>query len=335
MVIGGKMENLSYWIFTSGEKGIHELDWGIKFASPLMDKASVLDIRYRALLKEFALMPNLIRPEDNNAGLLLLPGENNTALLGFVFAGVDHKQRPNTSALVCVIPENLRKTMQVNEIVELLSKCNDLERIAQINSVERPDFLRLDEISAEKEKIFQYDINLVWPGETDCYLCINGEFLHFTRPAPQKKSLDLNSNKKKLMIVTVLGLLAVVGIVLYSLTGKTTVDVSNYLATNVISPDIKVKTETSELTVATATLPKNMENPQVLGLKKSDDSDKTEEIVLRNSHEQLREQDFSALENFDTVNQSPKSNGFFLAVSFFISSLTATIKSSLFLPDNS
>ena len=79
-----KMRNLYYFVFTSGEEGVHGLDWGIKFSSKVLGDAVNLDINYRELLKKFALSPSLERPnKDNDIGLLLLPN-NSSKLLIFI-----------------------------------------------------------------------------------------------------------------------------------------------------------------------------------------------------------------------------------------------------------
>lgn len=189
------MKNLSYWIFTSGEKGIHGLDWGIKYASPILTNRSsldvsyrALDVKYRALLEEFSLTPRLSRPDDDKAGLLLLPGENNSALLGFIFPSTDHQQRPNTSTVVCVVPEDLKQTMNVSEAVRCIWCNNDIECIAQQNSSERPDFLQFYEDSAavtKATKILNFNSQLKWPGENDGYIQINERITKLARPIPR------------------------------------------------------------------------------------------------------------------------------------------------------
>ncbi|MBQ6773881.1 MAG: hypothetical protein IJP48_07485 [Synergistaceae bacterium] len=47
------IKNLLYWVFTSGERGIHGLDWGVKHASEYLDDRQKLDSDYRALLRDF------------------------------------------------------------------------------------------------------------------------------------------------------------------------------------------------------------------------------------------------------------------------------------------
>ncbi|MBR0279116.1 MAG: hypothetical protein IJQ75_03955, partial [Synergistaceae bacterium] len=88
---------LPYWVFTSGENGIHGLDWGIKSASePLGDK-NALDVEYRAALREFSLSPSLIRP--NETGLIVIPFRESEYIAGFIFPGTDHGGRLNTSTV--------------------------------------------------------------------------------------------------------------------------------------------------------------------------------------------------------------------------------------------
>ena len=72
-------KNLAYWVFTSGEEGVHGLDWGIKHASKSFADQRKLDSRYRLLLKDFSLSPSLEREQEREqerpkkAGLILLP----------------------------------------------------------------------------------------------------------------------------------------------------------------------------------------------------------------------------------------------------------------------
>ena len=52
----------NYWVFTSGEEGEHGLGWCVKFASPSLLNLKIsarkdLDVKYRALLKDFNLPP--------------------------------------------------------------------------------------------------------------------------------------------------------------------------------------------------------------------------------------------------------------------------------------
>ena len=58
-------KNLAYWVFTSGEEGVHGLDWGIKHASKSFADRYKLDSRYRSLLEDFSLSPSL---EQERAG---------------------------------------------------------------------------------------------------------------------------------------------------------------------------------------------------------------------------------------------------------------------------
>ena len=39
-------KNLAYWVFTSGEEGVHGLDWGVKHASKSFPDRYKLDSRY-------------------------------------------------------------------------------------------------------------------------------------------------------------------------------------------------------------------------------------------------------------------------------------------------
>ena len=108
---------LEYFIFTSGEKGIHGFDWGVKFSSYSLKNPHELDEYYRKTLSEFNLSPSLERPE--NFGLLLIPFDDEN-LLGFIFPGHDLKGRPNTIIIACKIPDEISKRFNVNEVVKNL-----------------------------------------------------------------------------------------------------------------------------------------------------------------------------------------------------------------------
>ena len=91
------MKNLRYRVFTSGEQGIHGLDWGIKHASEYFADSQQLDTEYRALLKEFGLLPSLERPADE-VGLIFLRWKGEDFIAGFIFSGTDHGDRPTLPA---------------------------------------------------------------------------------------------------------------------------------------------------------------------------------------------------------------------------------------------
>ena len=172
-------KNLAYWVFTSGEEGVHGLDWGIKHASKSFADRYKLDSRYRSLLKAFSLLPSLERPRKG-AGLILLPWQgqgkdgDEGALMGFIFPGNDHKGRPNTTTVACVVPADVVHDLTLSEVVRALWSSNDLERIARRNSV-RPDTLFLDEKPPSAAEVpLPIPPSLKWPGKDVGYLMMDG-----------------------------------------------------------------------------------------------------------------------------------------------------------------
>jgi len=173
-------KNLAYWVFTSGEEGVHGLDWGIKHASKSFADRYKLDSRYRSLLKAFRLLPSLERPRKG-AGLILLPWQgggkdrDEGTLMGFIFPGSDHKGRPNISTVACVVPVDVVRVLTPSHVTRALWSSNDLERIAQKNSV-RPDTLYLDEekTSSTREVPLPLFPSLKWPGKDVGYLMVDG-----------------------------------------------------------------------------------------------------------------------------------------------------------------
>ena len=173
-------KNLAYWVFTSGEEGVHGLDWGIKHASKSFPDRYELDSRYRSLLKAFSLLPSLERPRKG-AGLILLPWQgggkdrDEETLMGFIFPGSDHKGRPNISTVACVVPVDVVRVLTPSHVTRALWSSNDLERIAQKNSV-RPDTLYLDEEKASSTTEVPLPLfpSLKWPGKDVGYLMVDG-----------------------------------------------------------------------------------------------------------------------------------------------------------------
>lgn len=176
---------LPFWVFTSGEEGVHGLDWGIKHASSAFTDRYELDARYRSLLRGFSLPPSLERPQ-NGVGLVLLSWQE-SFLLGFLFPGNDHQGRPNISAVVCSVTPDIARTLRPSEVVRDLWSANDLERIARPNA-QRPDSLRLSGgPSSSVTGPCPYAPTLNWPGKDRGYLMIDGNVreLEYLYPTPK------------------------------------------------------------------------------------------------------------------------------------------------------
>ncbi len=186
------MRTLSYWVFTSGEEGVHGLDWGVKYASPVLGNPHDLDGRYRALLSEFSLSPNLERP-DGGVGLLLLPWQSGT-LLGFVFPGQDLKGRPNTIAILCVVPVDLRGSISIRETARRIWSGNDLREISQ-RGTSRPVSLVIGNEPAPSESYpFVASSALMnWPTQEKGYFSINSNIRELPRVSPSKNEERLTT----------------------------------------------------------------------------------------------------------------------------------------------
>ena len=174
------IKNLRYWVFTSGENGIHGLDWGVKHASEYFADRQKLDTDYRALLKDFGLPPSLERPADE-VGLILLSWNKSDYIAGFIFAGMDHGDRPNTSSVICVIPGELVGRKSVNETLKSVWGKNNIAEIARKNAQHRPDTLRLegDSLVAGNAPYFRSPVN--WPGINNGWLQIDGKQRELSR----------------------------------------------------------------------------------------------------------------------------------------------------------
>lgn len=209
------IKNLRYWVFTSGENGIHGLDWGIKHASEYFLDRQQLDTDYRALLKDFGLPPSLERPAEE-VGLILLRWKREDFIAGFIFAGTDHGDRPNTSSVVCLIPSELIGRKSVNKLIRDICTKNNIAEIARKNSQDRPDTLRLEGDSVFIENIPCFKNSVSWPSYYNGWLQIDGnqrELLSVNAPvsAEENKTTELKktSGRKFTNIFLVLMVAAV------------------------------------------------------------------------------------------------------------------------------
>lgn len=104
---------IPYFIYSSGEKGIHGLDWGIKFISTSWGTAVEADLLYRTLTDRYGLRPSLERPNDGEFAFLILPvskGSFNGYLFGMVQPYRDSNaqgNRPNIGLIACMISHNV------------------------------------------------------------------------------------------------------------------------------------------------------------------------------------------------------------------------------------
>ena len=182
---------LSYWVFTSGEKGIHGLDWGVKFASETFTDKYALDVEYRAVLKNFSLNPSLKRPQKS--GFLVLPFRNSEYIVGFIFPGIDHGGRFNTSSVIALVPREISVHKTVSKLLELIYCANDIPNIARKNSDTRPDFLTFDENLTGKFSAVPE--NLRWPERNEGYISADGDLERLVR-TEEFEVVDVESDSR-------------------------------------------------------------------------------------------------------------------------------------------
>ncbi len=224
---------LNYFIFTSGEKGVHGFDWGVKFLSAKnsLQNPHNLDEFYRKTLSEFNLSPSLERPE--NIGVLLIPFADEN-LLGFIFPGHDLKGRPNTITIACKIPDEISKRFNVNDAVKILWNSNNITQISKNN---RPDTLAFnDEISSANEFPF---VNLTaWPNVNNGYIVIDGKVRELHREIEPKK-IKPRSNKTWIVLAGVL----FAGLIIFYGASKFSSPAKKILPTTITPPTPDIHTE--------------------------------------------------------------------------------------------
>ncbi len=240
------IKSLHYWVFTSGEQGIHGLDWGIKHASEYFPDRQKLDTDYRALLKDFGLPPSLERPA-NEVGLILLPWNKSDFIAGFIFPGTDHGERPNTSSVICIIPSELVGTKSINEMLREIWCKNDISEIARKNSQNRPDTLRIywEDISRDVAPHFIGSIS--WPGVNNGWLQIDGELKELSRVNSVQSSVARNKvktrsqRKTKSLLVLIAVIVAFAGAKMFTRNSGVPVDVQTS-----VSSDISVENTSND-----------------------------------------------------------------------------------------
>ena len=201
------IKNLRYCVFTSGENGIHGLDWGVKHASEYFADRQKLDTDYRALLKDFGLPPSLERPADE-VGLILLLWNKSDYIAGFIFAGMDHGDRPNTSSVICVIPGELVGRKSVNETLKSVWEKNNIAEIARKNAQHRPDTLRLEGDSLVAGNVPYFRSAVSWPSINNGWLQIDGKQRELSRvnavtPPVVKEEIKPSGGRLKIIVALV------------------------------------------------------------------------------------------------------------------------------------
>ena len=203
---------ISYFVFTSGEDGENIMDWGVKHSSASLGNRKTLDNEYQSLLAEFGMPPSLEIPHGNSVNILLLPYNNGSALLGYVFPLTDHKGRPNTSSILCVIPPSLQDN-RVREIARRIWGSNDLREISKHGTV-RPDRLKISD-SLATGGTYPFVIRN-WPKDDTGYFSANSNIRVLDRVAVEVEpdepiQEEVRSEKKhSRLIVALIAVIVVV-----------------------------------------------------------------------------------------------------------------------------
>lgn len=211
---------LSYWVFTSGEKGIHGLDWGIKFASESFTDKYALDVEYREALRKFSLSPSLKRPKES--GIIVLPFRDSEYIAGFIFPGTDHGGRLNTSSVIALIPREIPRRITADELLGRIWCANDIPNIARKNSDARSDFLTLAENFTGKFPA--YGENLRWPSRNEGYISADGDFETLAR-TEEDETVEPESEfhtSKTGIIIACIAIIAVIAGGIFMFTGNDT-----------------------------------------------------------------------------------------------------------------
>jgi hypothetical protein len=219
-----------YFIFTSGEKGLKDRDWAVKFCSHALGSLEKVDFFYYETTSQFQLDPRLERPDskDNEFGIIALPWSRYHMMLGMILPYSDHPtqgQRPNISLLAIVLPgryleneltpESLTTFLWESELWKLALRVEDRpEKLKQ-----RPELLSIPISSSVNKGI---SLNRVqWPSQGKGTLYINGQFrlLEFSPPSFQKKSIPLTtigpSKQKTKLFISNPRFFAIIGILIF------------------------------------------------------------------------------------------------------------------------
>nr|HPQ38654.1 hypothetical protein [Synergistaceae bacterium] len=185
---------IPYFVFTSGEKGVSRLDWGVKFASSglspsrdAMKRNTEIDKAYEQICEAFSCRRSLERPKTStHPGFLILPWRGSEVLLGYIFPYKDLKPytdqelRPNISLVGAIVSFSQRSSFpSLSDFVRELSRQNPLEKIAKRGwgKEERPDFLSLEKGKAPSSgdfEAFTLPQDISWPERNRGVLAVNG-----------------------------------------------------------------------------------------------------------------------------------------------------------------
>ena len=151
-----------YFIYTSGEKGMHGLDWGVKFVSSSWGTPADTDLLYRTLTERYGLRPSLERPNDGESGFLILPVSKGS-FQGYLFGMVQpyrdsdaQGNRPNISLIACLISKSLVREsgMTPGQISSALFQRKGLKTIGFRQEARHPDF-------SERPPHIEFDVSSI------------------------------------------------------------------------------------------------------------------------------------------------------------------------------
>jgi hypothetical protein len=197
--------SVPYFIFTSGEKGLHGLDWGVKYVSPNWDKPETINRLYTDLAKQFGLSPGLKIPEKNGYGLILMPlapPSQTQALMGVFWPYHDSKsqgRRTNIALICCKVPASRlrQKGITPDQVANALMRIPGFETLALRKEdrppeyQHRPEHLNLDESLLESMEIESEKLPL-WPSQTEAFVSISGTTERLTQQNKKGKSSSVN-----------------------------------------------------------------------------------------------------------------------------------------------
>ena len=137
-----------YFIYTSGEKGMHGLDWGVKFVSSSWGSPADTDLLYRTLTERYGLRPSLERPNDGESGFLILPVSKGS-FQGYLFGMVQpyrdsdaQGNRPNISLIACLLSQSLVREFGITpgQVGSTLLQQESLKTLGFRQEERHPDF---------------------------------------------------------------------------------------------------------------------------------------------------------------------------------------------------
>ena len=226
------VNQIPYFIYTSGERGLSDLDWAVKFASPELDKEKLFE-EYKKINTRFGIDLSSEREKSESLGILVLPkwidditpfykGGSQAlpdrgilkgySLIGFAYPSKDLRKRKNISFIGCIVSDEVKNKCSISDFIKYISEQNNLVEIAclnkeKIDSVQRPDYLTLvfvqtntnDNHTNQTPKQSQLDYlllnNLSWQTENKGYWIKDNNLTELTLKEVEKTSQISNKNE--------------------------------------------------------------------------------------------------------------------------------------------